>query len=424
MVAAEIGVRRSAFAAAGLLGAAFAAPAPAADPWPWAEPAVAGVSARAEMEGRGFFHPPRFAGQRRHGASLALEAELYVEWDDYTSLAFKPWLRRDSADRERSHGDIRELWLRVVRDDWELGAGIGKLFWGTVESFHLVDIANQTDLVEDIDLEEKLGQPMASLTLIRDRGWIDLIWMPYFRERTFPGRGGRLRGALPVDSGQTRYESGAGRRHSDFAARYSNSFGDWDAGLYWFRGASREPSFVPVFADGAPALAPFYEIIDQAGLDAQYTVGAQLWKLEALYRRGQRDRRGVERDYAAFAGGLEYTFYGPFGDDGALGGADLGILAEYLRDSRNDAAPTAFQNDAFVGGRLAFNDARDSAVLAGVIQDLTNGTRLFSLEAGRRIGDNLRLTVEARLFSNVAPGDAVADFRDDDFVRATLERYF
>ena len=248
--------------------------------------------------------------------------------------------------------------------------------------------------------------------------------MPYFRERTSAGRGGRLRGALPAGGARARYESGAGRRHADFAARYANSFGAWDAGLHYFRGTSRDPSFVPALAGGAPALAPYYEIIDQAGLDAQYTTGAQLWKLEALYRRGQRDRRGAARDYAAFAGGLEYTFYGLFEGSEALGGADLGLLAEYLRDSRGGAAPGAFQNDVFVGARLALNDAQDTSALAGVINDLAHGTRLFSLEAGRRIGENFRLTVEARLFSNVAARDAVGDFRDDDFVRVALERFF
>ena len=417
------GARAPALAGAfGLAAAALAAPAPAAGPW--AEPAIAEASARAELEGRGFVRAPRFPGQRRHGASLALEPEFYVEWDDYTSLAFEPYLRLDSADGERAHGDIRELYLRIVRDGWELGVGIGKVFWGTIESAHLVDIVNQTDLVEDIDLEDKLGQPMANLTLIRDWGYLDLIWMPYFRERTFAGRGGRLRGALPAGGAPARYESGAGRRHADVAARYANSFGAWDAGLHYFRGTSREPSFVPVLAGGAPALAPYYEIIDQAGLDAQYTTGAQLWKLETLYRRGQRDRRGAERDYAAFAGGLEYTFYGLFEGSEALGGADFGLLIEYLRDSRGAAAPGAFQNDVFVGGRLALNDAQDTAALAGVICDLAHGTRLFSLEAGRRIGENFRLTVEARLFSNVAARDAVDDFRDDDFVRIALERFF
>ena len=54
-------------------------------------------------------------------------------------------------------------------------------------------------------------------------------------------------------------------------------------------------------------------------MDVQYTAGDWLWKLEALYRGGQRDRFGAERAYAAYIAGFEYTLRDPFGD-----GADVG----------------------------------------------------------------------------------------------------
>jgi len=54
-------------------------------------------------------------------------------------------------------------------------------FWGVTEFQHLVDIINQTDLVENIDTEDKLGQPMINLALINDWGTVDLFIMPYFR---------------------------------------------------------------------------------------------------------------------------------------------------------------------------------------------------------------------------------------------------
>ena len=52
--------------------------------------------------------------------------------------------------------------------------GIDKVFWGVIESRHLVDYINQTDGVEDVDGEDKLGQPMINLGLQRD--WGDLIF--------------------------------------------------------------------------------------------------------------------------------------------------------------------------------------------------------------------------------------------------------
>ena len=102
------------------------------------------------------------------------------------------FVREDSMDDERSHADIRELSWLYYSDDWELRLGISKVFWGVAESQHLVDIINQTDAVENVDGEDKLGQPMINLTLIRDWGNVDLFVLPYLRERTFTGVNGLL----------------------------------------------------------------------------------------------------------------------------------------------------------------------------------------------------------------------------------------
>ena len=71
------------------------------------------------------------------------------------------------------------------------------MFWGVTELRHLVDIINQTDLVENLDGEQKLGQPMVQLTLLKDWGTLDFFAMPYFRERTFTGPDGRPRPRSP-----------------------------------------------------------------------------------------------------------------------------------------------------------------------------------------------------------------------------------
>ena len=261
---------------------------------------------------------------------------------------------------------------------------------------------------------------MAKLTLIRDWGYLDLFAMPYFRDRSFPGRAGRLRSQLAVDADQARFESGARRWHPDFALRYSNSIGDWDFGVDHFYGTGREPSLGPgLNGGGDPVLIPEYELINQTGTDVQYTTGPWLWKLEALFRQGQKNRHGVEDNYYAFAGGFEYTFFGVFGGD-----ADLGMLAEYLRDSRLDASPAAFQNDLFLGARVGFNDTQDTDLLAGVVADLSSSTRFFSVEAGRRLGESFRLTLEARLFAEVDGRDVLFDVRDDDYVQIEVGYFY
>ena len=66
--------------------------------------------------------------------------------------------------------DIRELNYLLFGETWEVRLGVDKVFWGTTEFVHLVDIVNQTDLVEDVDGEDKLGQPTVNLSVPSD--WI------------------------------------------------------------------------------------------------------------------------------------------------------------------------------------------------------------------------------------------------------------
>jgi hypothetical protein len=78
------------------------------------------------------------------------------------------------------------------------------------------------------------------------------------------------------------------------------------------------------------------------------------------------------------------------------GGADLGILGEYLYDGRDTEAPVvSLEDDIFVGLRLALNDVNDTMLLVGSIFDRDDGGSVSLLEAQRRIGD--RSLVEAEL---------------------------
>lgn len=372
-------------------------------------------SGNVALEWRDFLHEPQGSEQQGSNAALSFQPEYYRAWNNgQQAFRFTPFLRLDAADPERSHLDLRELSWTYVSEDWELVAGVSKVYWGVAESLHLVDIINQTDLVESPDGEEKLGQPMLKLTLVNDWGDLDLFVLPGFRERSFPGRRGRLRTQIPVTSAVADYASAAGRDHIDVAARWRKSLGDWDIGLSHFSGTTREPVFrAGTDSAGRAVLIPVYDTIDQTGLDVQATKGDWLWKLEAISRSGQGPR------YAAAVGGFEYTLYGIFDS-----GADLGLLTEYLYDERGDRATTPFEDDLFVGARLAMNDVASSEVLAGVITDLSNGSQVFNVEASRRFGQHWKLNLEARLFANISAEDLLAAQRDDDYLQLELAYYF
>jgi len=364
-----------------------------------------------ELGHRYFFNQPLFVGQKDHFPSLAIYPRYTLEWDKgYESLNFEGFYRLD-VDKKRTHGDIRELYYQKVKANWELSIGLKKIFWGVTESNHLVDIINQTDAVESFDGEKKLGQPMVQFSLNSNFGTFDLFYLPYHRKRTFPGEKGRFRFPIVMGSDDVGYESPSKEWHQDFAFRYSNSFNIFDVGLSHFYGTGREPLFQ---FDDQGNIDVFYPIINQTGLDVQVTHNAFLWKLESIYRTNDF------QDFFAIASGLEYTIRNI-----KSSGLDVGLIGEYLYDDRDEYTLNAMQNDLFLGTRIAFNDVQNTSILIGSVFDLESSNKIFSLEASRRFGSNLKFEIEGRFFSNIADNELIlSNFKNDSFLRFTIIKYF
>ena len=167
-------------------------------------------------------------------------------------------------------------------------------------------------------------------------------------------------------------------------------------------------------ADGEEILNPHYDLIDQSGLDLQYTKEGWLWKLEAMTRTGHG------RLFGAFTGGLEYTFYQIADSE-----MDLGVLAEYQFDDRGGQAPATFaDNDIFAGLRLTFNDIQDTAILGGVSVDNNTQSTFMFLEVERRVGNSWKVEVNTRLSTNIKYNSPEAAFKKDDYIQVRIARYF
>ncbi len=374
------------------------------------------VSGYVGAETRWFYYGPSESFQHGGaGFSLTLEPEFYRGWEaSDTSILFEPYIRLDSEDTERTHFDIRELYWQKIGGSWDLKVGLAKVFWGVTESRHLVDIINQTDQIENIDTEDKLGQPMVNFTLINNWGTLDFFFLPYFRERTFAGREGRLRSIPHINTDRPVYESGAERWHPDLAVRYSRIFGNLDLGIYYFYGTSRDPLFEPDIGNGDEiVLRPVYNLMQQGGLDLQYTFGGWLLKFESILRSG----RG--QHFQALTVGFEYTLYGLFGTT-----LDMGILSEYHYDSRGETATDPFNNDIFAGTRITLNDEQDTAFIGGMIYDHDNGTTSYRFEFERRLGDSYKLIIEAQQFARIDSKDLLFSLRRDSFLQVELRKYF
>lgn len=373
------------------------------------------VAGEAGVEVQGFWEDGFGPTQGQLNASLLLQPEFYRDWDRGRRVfTFEPFLRVDAQDAERTHVDIRDLSYEVAWDRFEIRGGIRQVFWGVTESQHLVDIVNQTDLVENLDGEDKLGQPMLNIALISSWGTFDVYLMTGFRERTFPGRDGRFRAPLTVDRDGARYESGAEQWRGELAGRWSHFLGNLDIGISAFHGTSREPTLIPEADGSVPTLIPFYPLATQVGVDAQWTQGPWLWKFEGITRNGATFDR-----FWAMTGGLEYTLYQVMGTN-----ADLGLVAEVLLDDRGSNAPTPFEDDLFFAYRLAFNDVQSTEVLAGVITDRGDGGSLLNIEASRRLGSRWRAEAQARSFLGISAEDPLHAFRRDDYLSLSLTRFF
>ena len=378
------------------------------------------------------FNERGLLGQDRFEASVSAQLDYFRGWDgDRQSLTISPFLRLDSADSERTHFDLREFYYSRVGENWDFHVGARRVFWGVTEFNHLVDIINQTDLVENIDTEDKLGQPMLQLSLIRPWGILDLFALVGARERTLPGDDGRLRVPFPIASRST-YESGAEEYRVDAAIRWSHHIGPVEFGVHHFSGTSRDPVLTPFFdPSGAIVLQPFYPVIDQTGIDAQYFVGDWAFKFEGFSRSGYGLPGDVSR-YAAFNAGFERTLVGVLGTR-----ADFGLVVEYMFDERGDEAfNTLFEHDVALGGRLQVNDFADTQALFGVIFDPQNDEYVVSVEASRRLSESWLLSIEGRVFASgervgstdllpvlLDPAFKSAPLQDDDYLQIELKKF-
>jgi len=430
-----------------------------------ASPAVADeftIGAEVMIDTRFFFEPNDFSKSGDDiffDPSAAIQPTAnYVFDSGVDTLRATLFGRFDPTDDGRTHFDVREAFYHHMGDGWDFLIGVNQVFWGVTESRHLVNIVNQVDYVEDVDQEDFLGQPMVALSFFGDWGMLDLYAMPYFRDRRFYETDARF--GYPIDvSDDSRYESDLEEWHPDFAARYRITFDNWDFGLSHFYGTSRAPRFqlelrppynqLP-FADeienafvsvedldaaeqflndngidvaegfetinDVVKLAPYYNIINQTGLEAVGVYDDLILKFEGATITGYAGDR-----IWAMVGGFEYTF-----NDVDGSGIDVGLLSEYLFDNRNfdDAPFTPYDNDLFIGTRVTFNDVNDTNVLFGAYVDLAEGSTILNIEASHRIQDNMKLSLVGRGFAYTSENDPLRFYDDNSYVEMRLSIFW
>ena len=297
-------------------------------------------------------------------------------------------------------------------DLFELRIGISKVFWGVTESQHLVDVINQTDLVESPDGEDKLGQPMVNFVYVNEYGNFEFFILPYFRERTFSGYDGRFRTNLVVDGESPIYLHGDEESHIDGAIRWSHYLGGLDWAISYFEGTDREPTLKANLI--GTKLVPVYGQSKQANLELQYVVGDWLLKSEVLSK--DSDQNG---NYWAMVAGFEYTFANYYQ------GMDVGVLYEYLYDDRGESSGSGLDDASFVGSRIALNDEKSLEFLVGgIVEHETGKLSNAFIESSRRINENWKWTIEGSFFAKPKSDSFLEKIKRDDYLQGSLSYFW
>ncbi|MDP2561157.1 hypothetical protein [Psychrobium sp. 1_MG-2023] len=397
-----------------------------------------GTSANAQMqfnnhvglEQRHFWQQPLLPQQKSNQTNVFIDSEIYWENElGSDSLTINPFYRYDTVDDNRSQFLFKQAyWLHLgqnpLGEAYEFSLGSKVVFWGVTESRHLVDIINPTDQISSPDGEDKLGQLMAQLSLIKDWGSIEFFVMPYFSQPKFQTAPARLRFPLLVTDTPL-YQSKQQQKNIDLAMRINALYDDWEFGLNVFDGTSRSPDFIPnIVKKEMPTLTPFYRQTRVYSSDIQLTLDSSLWKFELSYEQQKKLTNQytaiglLAKNNSFFAStiGFEYTFTQALETQ-----YDIGVLIEHSVDQRSQSV---FQDNLFVATRWAFNDFSSSELLAGINFDLKHNSRSALIEANTRLGENTKLAVEVWWFdsdNSLAPSHPL---RQDSFVQLELKYYF
>ncbi|MFA0114642.1 hypothetical protein AB4407_13365 [Vibrio sp. 10N.261.46.E11] len=291
--------------------------------------------------------------------------------------------------------------INWVGDSYQIDVGYDLVYWGVTEGINVINIVNQRDQIRDYFQKQGLGQSMIAASYFGDMVTVEGYILPRFEELNYGGTQRPWGLGLPVDASQSTYESSKGKKHTDYAARMSGMLDDLEFGFVFFNGTYRKPIYK---VDGdIEYLAPHYVLGNTLGLDAQYILDSNIYKLELGYFK--------PNSYGSYVSTT-------FGVERALGSSWFGegestVYAEYYYDSRQDDRTVAFQNDIFLAYKYTTYNAYDLETTIGGIIDTRYGGVIGTLEVSGKLTSDIKLSFECVYFNSSNPNDAL--FYSNDF---------
>jgi len=408
------------------------------------------------------------AGQPTSGTSFITEGRIGANADlSFGQIAIELYGRGDSR-TSTDVLDIQKAYFTTGNDFVNILVGSDVVFWGTAESFNPTNIINQNDQFSRVEQERKLGQPMVNINFETGAlGTLSFYGLLGFREPEFGSASTRPRfGSIPDDS-RAMFQSAS--HDLDLAIRNTNtislSSSSLDYAVSYFEGTNRSPVILPGCANlSAPVTAatcnavnadirtafetltpggpgtllnqittlttpatnifllggnsvgtvPYYQQMQQVGLELAYASGDWLWKFEGTRRFVSNE------DYLSGVVGAEYRFNGIFGAAG-----DLTVAAEYTFDNRSVLQPvTVFDDDIFASLRYDFNNRLSTSVSLSSLYDVNTDGAVFNLDVSSRVTDSTRVNLSATHINSSNPSDPLTALNNDDFYELSFSYFF
>ncbi|WP_199610179.1 hypothetical protein [Flocculibacter collagenilyticus] len=302
----------------------------------------------------------------------------------FNSQVFANW---NDADEARRYIDIRKANLYFRKNDFTFGAGVDTFFWGVSESINVVNVMNQSDLMESLDGKVKLGQTFVSVSNRFSNGDISFYYLPEFRAITFPERPSY---GLPI-ADHDQYEDD--KKDGGFAARGLFYYDQFEFAVSYFKGTRRSPILMRQ-SPSSPLLTPYYLQTENMMFDGVYLSEDFTLKLEA--KAGKELNNG----FTTANLGIEYPSY-LFADYIE----EVTFIAEYVFDDRKLTAETHGQNDLFIGAKFDFGDTNQGRVRFLYSYDFDYSGQYAELSYQYRLNDYVRVKAKVMKVLTAEPTD-------------------
>lgn len=344
--------------------------------------------------------------------------------------------RIDRTDESRDLAAFEEAWFGYRKSGWDIRAGFQMLNWTATEAFHPADVMNSRNLDSNIENPEKLGELMLSVSRRIGQGSLTLYGMPRYEEPVFAESSSRL-SFIPAgftvldpiwleDNGKIASDSYG----EQYGLRFTQTIGDADIGIHYLDHMDRQFPLFQVDAQTG-SIQPIYLRVEDLGLTYSHVLGSWLLKVEYAYKdfQDQTSRavfafNQVDHQQAAF--GLEYGWNGSSGSE-----TTLIIEGQTLLDATEQERSqlSAFQRDALLGVRHAWNDVMGRELLVTLIGDLEKSEQyLLNLSYTQRLSDTWSIETGLRYIeAEPEPGrfpEGLENLDQADQVFLTISKFF